>query len=109
MTGWLVVNGFLKSDKFQNLYSFFQNSARQLNIDLQLVSSDSLLCEASGNFDEFSRPNFVLFWDKDVILAKRLEKAGFRLFNSAQAVEICDSKTLTALRLSGGEIGRAHV
>ena len=101
MKGWLVVNGFLKSDKFNNLYSFFQNSAEQLNIDLELVFSDTLLCEATDGFSQFERPNFVIFWDKDVVLAKRLESAGFRLFNSATAVEICDSKTLTALHLAG--------
>ena len=101
MKGWLVVNGFLKSDKFNNLYEFFQNSARQLNIDLQVVCADALLCEASDEFSQFERPDFVIFWDKDVVLAKRMERAGFRLFNSANAVEICDSKTLTAMCLSG--------
>lgn len=96
----MVVNGFLQSDKFNALYSFLQNSAQQLNIDLQTVSSDSLLCEATDGFSRFEKPDFVLFWDKDVVLARRLESAGFRLFNSAEAVAICDSKTLTALRLS---------
>ena len=100
MKGWLVTNGFLKSDKFNGLYEFFQNSARELNIHLQQVSSDSLLCEATDGFSNFARPDFVLFWDKDVLLAKRLENAGFRLFNSARAVEICDNKALTALHLA---------
>ena len=101
MKGWLLVNGFLKSDKFNGLYSFFQKSAEQLNIELELVCSDTLLCEATDGFSQFERPDFVLFWDKDVVLAKRLENAGFRLFNSAAAVEICDSKTLTSLQLAG--------
>ena len=100
MNGWLVVNAFLKNDKFNTLYSFFHNSARQLNIQLTVVPSDTLLCEATDGFSKFQRPDFVLFWDKDVVLARRLEQAGFRLFNSASAVEICDSKTLTALHLA---------
>lgn len=100
MKGWLVVNGFLQSGKFNTLYSFLQNSAQQLNIDLQTVCSDSLLCEATDGFAGFEKPDFVLFWDKDVVLARRLESAGFRLFNNADAVAICDSKTLMALKLA---------
>ena len=47
------------------------------------------------------RPDFVLFWDKDIHLARRLEKEGLRLFNSARAIEICDNKILTAVALDG--------
>ena len=47
------------------------------------------------------RPDFVLFWDKDIHLARRLESEGIRLFNSADAIEICDNKILTAVTLSG--------
>lgn len=43
----------------------------------------------------------VLFWDKDLRLAKALEYNGHRLFNSSSTIEICDDKTLTALALGG--------
>lgn len=99
MKGWLAVNGFLQSAKFNEIYAILQNSAKQLNINMRLVTTDSLLCEANSNFSAWEKPDFVLFWDKDVSLAKRLEQAGFVLFNNAAAVEICDSKTLTAMRL----------
>lgn len=101
MKGWLVTNGFLKSDKFNTLYSFFQNSAKKLNIDLRLIPTDALICESTDNFHNFPRPEFVIFWDKDVMLAHRLERAGFKLFNCAHAVEVCDSKSLTAFTLAG--------
>ena len=39
--------------------------------------------------------DFVLFWDKDVFLARALERAGLRVKNSARAVELCDDKRLT--------------
>ena len=47
------------------------------------------------------RPDFVLFWDKDTELAKRLEGEGLRLFNSADAIAVCDNKALTARALVG--------
>ena len=100
MTGWLVTNGFLQSDKFNELYGFFQNSAQSLKIQLIHFTSSQLSAITSSDFSEFgAKPDFVLFWDKDVYLARRLERAGIRLFNSAHAVETCDSKAQTALAL----------
>lgn len=50
-----------------------------------------------GNGFDFCRPeaDFVLFYDKDVKCAYSLEKSGYRVFNSARAIEICDNKQLT--------------
>ena len=55
------------------------------------------LCESAYASFPFEKPDgdFVLFWDKDIILARRLEGAGMRLFNSADAVEKCDDKIKT--------------
>jgi len=102
MKGWLVTNGFLHSRKFDELYSYLLASARALDIELQRYTSAELSAPVSSDFSEFGeKPDFVLFWDKDVLLARRLEKAGLRLFNSAFAVETCDSKAQTALALNG--------
>lgn len=46
-------------------------------------------------------PDFVLFWDKDVKLARMMEKAGFKVFNSADAIERCDDKARTNIALAG--------
>ncbi len=98
MLGWLIVNGFLGSNKFNELYNYLQNSANEYGISLQIKSNDELVGELSSGFEKL--PDFAIFWDKDVYLAKRLEKSGVRLFNSASAVEICDNKILTALTLN---------
>ena len=39
--------------------------------------------------------DFAVFWDKDTVLAHRLESTGLRLFNSASTVELCDDKQKT--------------
>ncbi len=101
MLGWLVVNGFIQSQKFQEIYSFLKAAARKVDIELQMKSNCELLCALDDDFSKFALPQFVLFWDKDVYLAKRLERLGIRVFNSANAVEICDNKILTALALNG--------
>ena len=49
-------------------------------------------------------PGLALFWDKDQRLARLLELSGLRLFNSSEAIRLCDDKTLTYLTLSAADI-----
>lgn len=101
MLGWLVVNGFIESKKFNELYTFLQNAADKVNIDLYVKSTCDLLCTIDEQFQYFELPDFVLFWDKDIYLAKRLEAIGLKVYNSARAIEICDNKILTGITLNG--------
>ena len=45
-----------------------------------------------------------MFWDKDVNLARMLEREGFRVFNNADGIEACDDKALTFIRLKNKNI-----
>lgn len=101
-TGFLVVNHFLQTSKFTDLYDRLQKGAKAAGLNLLVKTGCELLCEMqSGFLERCAKPDFVLFWDKDIRLAKQLEKMGIRLFNTASAIEICDDKSLTHLALSG--------
>lgn len=93
--GWLVVNGFLRGRKYDELYAFLQNAAQKQGAALSLRYNDELM----GDFQDL--PDFVVFWDKDTPLARRIERAGVRTYNSARAIEICDNKIHTAEALDG--------
>lgn len=99
MKAWLIVNGFIDAGKFRELYEYLSRAASHRGIELEIKSSASL-AGVVGEVIAIDRPDAVLFWDKDIHLARVLEKEGLRLYNSASAIEICDSKALTALRLS---------
>jgi ribosomal protein S6--L-glutamate ligase/gamma-F420-2:alpha-L-glutamate ligase len=101
MKAWLVVNGFIGSEKFRELYAFLSRAAEKRNIALEVKTNDSLSLPVGEKICDANRPDFVLFWDKDITLARRLEAEGIRLFNSANAVQTCDNKALTAVKLSG--------
>lgn len=100
MLGWLVVNSFISLEKFHSLYGFLQNAAKKSGVSLEIKKGADLLCELQAGVQS-PLPHFVLFWDKDIYLAKQLEAQGVRLFNRAEAIEICDNKILTSLRLKG--------
>ena len=97
MKGLLVVNQFVNSDKFTEIYQMLQNAAKGLNIQLTLKKSGELLhniaCLKQLSCD------FILFWDKDILLAKMLEACGYPVFNSADAIFHCDNKGYTELIL----------
>lgn len=100
MKGWIVVNSFVNSIKFKELYEFFKKSAKKLNIQLEVRTTDSLICSTDDCFSKFDLPDFIIFWDKDTYLAERLEALGIPLFNSAKAIQLCDNKILTTLALN---------
>lgn len=92
MKGWIVVNGFLYTEKFSEVTEMFADAASKLRVALDVKSNTEIY---TGIFEMDSRvkkPDFVLFWDKDIILARYLEISGIPVFNSSSAIEICDDK-----------------
>ena len=94
MNGILAVNHFLTSAKFNELHDCLIKSAKKENIELNIKTNLELATE-SPKYD------FVLFWDKDINLSRRLEKEGLPVFNSADSIEKCDDKARTYIELSG--------
>ncbi len=99
MTGWLVVNAFTSSDKFLELYAQLQKAAADQGVDLRRVGAIEASAWVAHGPHPPAVPDFVLFWDKDVRLCRALELAGCRCINSARAIELCDDKAATYLRL----------
>ncbi len=99
--GYIIINGFLREEKFFSLYSALKQSADKEGLQLELKTNIELMCDiASGKtVANEALPPFAIFWDKDVRLAKTLEAAGMKLFNSASAIELCDDKSLTHMAL----------
>lgn len=102
MNGWLIVNGFLKSGKFDDVYSLLADSFRLHDVELAVFPNTAFTSPIGTPLTPLKplkplKPDFVLFWDKDVALARRLEDAGLPVFNTSGAIACCDSKIETAL------------
>lgn len=95
--GLLVVNAFLRTTKFDALYHFLLASAQKERMTLDVRTNAELCGQLSD--PALNDYDFVLFWDKDVQLARQLEMRGMRVFNSAQSILWCDDKALTYLQL----------
>jgi len=95
--GLMVVNAFLRTTKFDDLYHFLLDAAQKAGMALDVATNAELCCTVDTA--DLSMYDFVLFWDKDVQLAMQLEQRGVRVFNSAQSILWCDDKALTYLKL----------
>ena len=99
----IVVNAYIKN-KSQIM------QAERICDELQLLGAQ---CEILKNFSlaEIKDGKIIapeadccVFLDKDKAAARLLEKSGIRLFNCAEAIEICDDKMLTHITLANCNI-----
>ena len=109
MQGWLVVNSFMNTDKFVSLYEMLSVAFKKHNVELEIKTASDISLEVGRNIA--NKPDFAIFWDKDIYLAERLEKSGVRLFNNKRAVMLCDNKILMyqALENAGVKIPRTFI
>jgi RimK family alpha-L-glutamate ligase len=101
MTGWLIVNHFLTGAKYGEISARLLAAAAGRGIALRGYTNAGVLSMLArgAEFTEADKPDFVLFWDKDTRLARLLESYNIRLFNTAAAIEVCDDKAATYIKL----------
>lgn len=102
---WLVTNEFLNTQKYSELNMWLVKAAEKYDIELVVKTNAELLVDLSGhhviqNLISIEKPEFVLFWDKDIRLASFLESLSIRVYNSSKAIEICDNKAMTHIALN---------
>ena len=97
--GWLIVNSYYNPAKFNSLYRVLEESAEKAGLHFSRWTSEARPTVVGSKARE-PKPSFVLFWDKDIQLAKAMELSGLRLFNSAESIALADDKMETALKLA---------
>ncbi len=102
MNGLLIVNNFIGAGKFSELYDMLICSAKKLNINLSIKRTGEIKHNLDSVKNEYA--DFVLFWDKDVLLAKMFEICGFKVFNSSSAIFNCDNKGYTFMKLQQSNV-----
>ena len=92
--GWVLYNEFNHSVKFRQQTLLYVEASEKRCGRLVPVSNTELLRKLSS-----TRPDYVLFLDKDLYLAERLETFGIPVFNSSESIRLCDDKMLMYERL----------
>lgn len=89
----IVVNKYLKNEKFMEIQDLLQKEIIKNSLSFAIYNNDELI-----NVNK-RIAKLILFLDKDIKLAKRLELSGNILINSSSAIEISDDKYLSYLLL----------
>ena len=95
---WVIYNGSLTSDKFKDQAVLIKEAAERAGIRTELKKNYDVMMDLTGSFH--SRPSFVVFLDKDILLAKFLKNHGIPIFNDPDVIETCDNKANQYLVLS---------
>ncbi len=95
MNGIIIVNQTIGHNQYK--IDRFKTEFSKKGVYLDVFVNDGTLAEIKNNEIKINlhAANFVLYLDKDIYLARLLEKAGFRLFNKADFIKLCDDKMLT--------------
>lgn len=98
LNGWIVYNGHLPGDKFLDYANLVRDAANKLGVNMDVYPNHHLLSSLStkgnGILKKDDLPDFVIFGDKDILLARQFEQLGIPVFNSSFAIEACDHKGL---------------
>lgn len=104
MRGLIIVNQELGHNKYK--IKRFKEEFFKQNISLDIFVNDGTRAVIRDNqlFIKLPHADFVIYLDKDIYLARELEKAGYRLFNKADFIKMCDDKMLTNIACANENI-----
>lgn len=98
LQGWIIYNGHLPGNKFLDFAKWIQDAAARKDSQAIIYKNNELVSYLGTNETELLQqeekklPDYVVFADKDIYLAKQLELLGVRVFNSAEAIQRSDDK-----------------
>ncbi|WP_042146172.1 RimK family alpha-L-glutamate ligase [Paucisalibacillus sp. EB02] len=98
-TGWIIYNGNLPGNKFIDFAEMLHEAATKQNSITHIIKNNDLISSFDsknlGIITDYELPDFVIFTDKDIYLAKQLELLGIPVFNRARVIETSDDKIAT--------------
>lgn len=106
---WLIYNSSLQSDNFKQVYNLYIQGGKKFGIEFEMVKNTDIIfyvdkvCKINSSVFT-GEPDFILFLDKDIRLAKHLEILGYKVFNSSKSIEQCDDKIITSQLLAKEKI-----
>lgn len=106
--GWIIYNGNLPGTKFLDYAEMIQTAAAKRNSETFIYKNNELLSLLTSNtldlLPEHPLPDYVVFTDKDIYLAKQLELLGIPVFNRAEVIATSDDKIATYQQLAAKKL-----
>lgn len=106
MKGLIVTNGYGLAQGIEHQVSRLREEFLIRNVEIDVIKNNKIICYIENGDVKctLGKYDFIVYLDKDRFVARMLEKAGYKLFNSSKAIELCDDKMLTHIALSNAGI-----
>lgn len=104
MNGLIITNQVIGHNEYK--IKRFIEEFDKMNVSLSVVENNGTIAKIEDNDAKIDLPkhDFIIYLDKDIYLARLLEKNGERLFNKADFIKICDDKILTFIQCANNNI-----
>ena len=102
VNGIIIINPFLLPKESVIQAQRLKEEFNNIGVNCQIVTNGYLKSSLkNGSIEtDFSCVDFAIYLDKDKYLSQILEKNGVRLFNSHNAIRVCDDKAETYIALA---------
>lgn len=95
---WIIYNGSLVSDKFADQARLVAEAAERAGVRSEIRKNYEVMMDLQQGID--MSPSFVVFLDKDILLAYWLKASGIPVYNDPEVIETCDNKAKQYIRLA---------
>ena len=105
MKGAIIVNGYFMNEATTYQAERLVSEFNKLGAEISVIKSNEIITsikdgKACVNHKLLDGVSFVIYLNKDRYQAELLELAGYKLFNSYEAIVNCDDKMLTFVKLA---------
>ena len=103
----IITNGYGLADGILHQLKRLKEELTLRNISFDVIKNNKaiVLIDENGDLKSALKPyDFIIYLDKDRFVARSLEKLGYKLFNNALSIELCDDKMLTHIALANNGI-----
>ena len=114
MKGAIIINGYYENESAIHQSKRLKQELEALSVEVSIIKSNEVLTlidegephvlSLTKDAEGIYGADFVVYLNKDRYQAEVLEKCGYKLFNSANAIIVCDDKMLTFTTLAGGGV-----
>jgi len=106
MKGAIIINAYGRPVQSVNQANRIKDEFSRLGVAVDIILDGSLkvALEQGKLATKLNIYDFIVYLDKDKYLSEALSLCGMRLFNSHEAVRVCDDKGQTVLRLANSGV-----
>ncbi|AXH99328.1 RimK family alpha-L-glutamate ligase [Sporosarcina sp. PTS2304] len=99
---WIIYNGSLTSDKFVDQARLVAEAAERAGVQAMIIKNYEIVMDVQTPIKD--APDFIVFLDKDTLLARYLKQQGIPVFNDPKVIETCDNKAKQYIELAKHDV-----